>query len=226
VLIDSLTRTRDFELASGALADARQAVQDLDAMRNSDKPLVRYRGGAFRVKDLVRWIYSLEPQVAQAVSTVPDDQLERFLRLVSQRQVLLVLAESAGVQASPEEWAAAKAQHDSAVSLLRVALRLTPDVVRDSATTPADGAKLASAHVNDYLARVVQGRAQFLLIPPFFSVVLRQHADWKVDQAGVRLALERAKSLRAARDSAAPPPTAPASPMTPATGPAPVPGKP
>jgi hypothetical protein len=221
LLVDSLTRARDFELATGALEAAREAVQDLDVVRASDKILVRFRGGSFRVKDLVRWLYSLEPQTAQAIATAPRERLEQFLRLVAQRHVLLVLADSAGIEPSPDEWQFAKAQHDSAVSLLRNALRLTPDVLRDSAATADDRHRLATARVEEYLDRVVAGRAQFLPMPPFFSWALREAASWDIDQAGVRLALERGRTLRAARDSAAGPPPA----LQPAPGPAPTPGQ-
>jgi hypothetical protein len=221
LLVDSLTRARDFELATGALEAAREAVQDLDVVRASDKILVRFRGGSFRVKDLVRWLYSLEPQTAQAIATAPRERLEQFLRLVAQRHLLLVLADSAGIEPSPDEWQFAKAQHDSAVSLLRNALRLTPDVLRDSAATADDRHRLATARVEEYLDRVVAGRAQFLPMPPFFSWALREAASWDIDQAGVRLALERGRTLRAARDSAAGPPPA----LQPAPGPAPTPGQ-
>lgn len=221
LLVDSLTIARHFELASGALEAAREAVQDLDVVRASDKVLVRFRGGSFRVKDLVRWLYSLEPQTAQAIATAPRDRLEQFLRLVAQRHLLLVLADSAGVEPTAEEWQFAKAQHDSGVSLLRNALRLTPDVLRDSAATDTDRLRLASTRVSEYLDRVVQGRAQFLPMPPFLSWALREESSWEIDQAGVRLALERAKTMRSARDSAAGPPPA----LQPAPGPAPVPGR-
>lgn len=219
LMVDSLTKARDFRLTSGALEAAREAVQDLDVVRASDRVLVRFRGGAFRVKDLVRWLYSLEPQTAQAIATAPTERLEQFLRLVAQRHLLLVLADSAGVQPTAEEWQFAKAQHDSGVSLMRNALRLTPDVL-DSAAAPAERLALARARVAEYLDRVVQGRTQFLPMPPFLSWALREESSWEIDQAGVRIALERGRAMRATRDSAAPP-----SPMQPAPGPAPVPGR-
>jgi hypothetical protein len=224
VLVDSLVKPGDMKLASGALAVARQAVQDLDAQRGSGRALVHYPGGTFRVGDFVRWMYSLEPRVAAAVKDVPEEQLERFLRLIAQRHVLIRLADSAGVQPTAEEWQYAKAQHDSAVHLLRNILRLTPEVMRDSAASAADRERLATAHVDEYLQRVVTGRAQFLPMPPFLSFILRDRADWSIDQAGVRVALEKARAVRGTRDSTAAPPAS-ESPMTPATGPAPVPGK-
>ncbi len=221
VLIDSLTRARNFEIVTGALEAARQAVQDLDAVRNSDKVLVKFRGGSFREKDLVRWLYSMEPQMEQAIADATRERLESFLRLVAQRHLLLVLSDSAGVQPTPDEWQFIKAQHDSGVSLMRNALRLSVETLRDSAATREDRIALADARVTEYLDRVVQGRAQFLPMPPFFSWALRERTSWEVDQAGVRTALERATTLRAARDSAALPPPA----LQPAPGPAPVPGR-
>jgi hypothetical protein len=221
ILIDSLAAARHARVASGALAAARQTVQDLDVSRGGDRVLVRYDGGAFRVGDLVRWVYSLEPQVAQAIATVPDEQLQQFLRLLAQRQILLTMADSAGIQPTDEDWAFARAQHDSAIAVLRALLRLTPDVVRDSAVTSDGRRRLASTRVSEYLDRVVQGRAQFLPMPPFFSVALREGASWHIDPAALRLALDRARALRATSDStrpAAPPPG-----LTPAPGPPPVP---
>lgn len=221
VLIDSLTRARNFEIVSGALEATRAAVQDLDLVRNSTKVLVKFRGGSFREKDLVRWLYSMEPQTAQAIAAAPRERLEGFLKLVAQRHLLLVLADSAGVQPTAEEWQFIKMQHDTGVSLMRNALRLSVETMRDSAVTREDRVALADARVNDYLDRVVQGRAQFLPMPPFFSWALRERSTWEVNQAGVREALERAKTLRAARDSAAAPPPA----LQPAPGPAPAPGR-
>ena len=223
VLVDSIANPKDIKLASGALVVARQTVQDVDVARGSTTVLAHYPGGTFRVRDFVRWIYSFEPRVAQAVKDVPDDQLERFLKLITQRQMLLRLADSAGVKLAPEEWAQAKVQHDSAVALLRNLLRLTPDVVRDSATSPRERDRLAEAHVDDYLQRVVQGRAQFIPLPPFFSEALRDDARWSVDQAGVRVALERARGMRPTADTTGAAESQ-GSGMKPATGPAPVPG--
>ena len=221
VLVDSLTRARNFEIVSGALEATRAAVQDLDVVRKSDKVLVKFRGGSFRERDLVRWLYSMEPQTAQAIAEAPRERLEAFLRLVAQRHLLLVLADSAGVQPSPEDWQFIKMQHDTGVSMMRNALRLSVETLRDSAVTREDRVALADARVSEYLDRVVQGRAQFLPMPPFFSWALRERSSWDINQAGVRAALEQAKTLRAARDSAATPPPA----LQPAPGPAPAPGR-
>jgi hypothetical protein len=215
--LDSLTTQRRIEPVSRAAAVVRGAAQDLDDARTSSRTVVRFRGGAFQVKHLVRWLAALDPSVAQALPQATDDQINQFLKVVVQRQILLEQADSAGVTLSADDWRMMRAQHDSALSTLASVLTLSPSVLQDSASTPEARVALAMVHVQDYFERVVRGRARFYPVPPFLGETLRAHAKWSVDQAGVRRALELAKNLRAAADSMqapgvprmTPPPTAP-----------------
>jgi hypothetical protein len=78
--------------------------------------------------------------------------------------------------------------------------------------------------VNEYLDRVVQGRARFFPVPAFLGETLREQADWNVDEAGVRRAVERAQQIRAdsTRAGAGAGGAGGAPRMTPAPGPAPI----
>ncbi len=218
--LDSLASTRRIRVGGRASAAVRQALQDLDAARSSGTALVNYRGGAFRVRDLARWMFALDPQVAQAIPAATDDQISQFLRAVTQRHLLLVQADSAGVQLMPTDWEYLRVQHDSAVRMLQTVLNLSPAMLRDSAATPEARERFAVGRVHEYLDRVVPGRARFFPIPPFLGEALRTRATWKVDPAGVRRALELAKATRASADSLAPP-SGPG--LERAPGPAPVP---
>ena len=217
--LDSLTLKRRIAPVSRAPELVRAAVQDLDASRTSGHVLVKYRGGAFRVRDLVRWLAALDPSVVQALPQAPDAQINQFLKAIVQRQLLLEQADSAKVTLTPADWQLLRAQHDSAIALLGSILNLTPQILRDSAATPSARLTFAMARVNDYMDRVVHGRARFFPVPPFLAETLRARARWSVDEAGVRRALERAQQIRAAADSL----RAPGVPrMTPAPGPAPI----
>jgi len=203
--LDSLTTKRRIDPVSRAAAAVRAASEDLDDARNSGRVLVKYRGGSFRVKDLVRWLAALDPSVAQALPQATDDQINQFLKVVVQRQLLLEQADSAGVKLTDDDWQVLRAQHDSALGILSNVLNLSPRILQDSAATPQARVTLAMARVDDYFERVVRGRARFFPLPPFLGETLRAHAKWTVDQAGVRRALERAKELRATADSLQPP---------------------
>jgi peptidyl-prolyl cis-trans isomerase D len=217
--LDSLTVKRRIAVVSRAPALVRAAVQDLDVARSSGQVLVKYRGGAFRVRDFARWLAALDPSVAQALPQAPDEQINQFLKAIVQRQLLLEQADSAKVTLTPEDWQLLRAQHDSAIALLGQVLNLTPQMLRDSAATPDARLRFAMARVNDYLDRVVHGRARFFPVPPFLGEALRARARWSVDEAGVRRALERAQQIRTAADSGR---STGVPRMGPAPGPAPI----
>ena len=199
--LDSLTTARRIEPVSRAAALVRSAAQDLDEARNSTRALVRYRGGAFSVQDLVRWLAALDPSVVQALPQATDDQINQFLKVVVQRQLLLEQADEAGIKLSDDDWRLMLAQHDSAITILGSVLNLSPRMLMDSASTPEARLAFAMTRVQDYFDRVVRGRARFYPVPPFLGETLRGGGDWSVDQAGVRRALERAREIRAVTDS-------------------------
>jgi hypothetical protein len=203
--LDSLTTKRRIDPVNRAAALVRAAAEDLDEARSSRRVLVKYRGGSFQVKDLVRWLAALDPSVAQALPQATDEQINAFLKVVVQRQLLLEQADSAGVKLTDEDWRMLRAQHDSAITILSTVLNLTPRMLQDSASTSESRQAFAMARVSDYFDRVVRGRARFYPVPAFLGETLRARAEWSVDQAGVRRALERAKEIRTVADSLQPP---------------------
>lgn len=201
VYLDKLAKDRKVAASSDAPAVVRQAMSDPASARRDGTTLVTYRGGKLRVRDMMRWVYSLPPENAQALPYASDDQIKEFLKIIAQREILLMQADSAHVQLRPEDWQQLFAQHDTLVAGLANALGLTPQALRDSAASPAQRAALAAGHVNDYLDRLVQGRAPYIPINAFFSEALRRAAPWSLGAPGVQRAADRAKVLRAAADS-------------------------
>jgi hypothetical protein len=226
----SLDSSRQVKITSGAGAAVRQAMQEINAARKDRHTLVTFRGGSFMVKDLIRWIHALDPQVSQAVPTATDDQITQLLRALAERNILLIQAESAGVQLTDSDWANLRVAHDSTLRLLQGALALTPQVFKDSTSTPEARARLAMAHVNGYLDRIVAARVNFVPIPPFLADRLRAGQPWSLNQAGIVRAADRARELRTQADSLRPGPRPNNEPVPPgvrpAPGPAPVPGAP
>ena len=154
----------------------------------------------------------------QALPQATDDQIKQFLKLIAQRDLVIQQAESAKVNLTPEDWQQVRAEHDSAIATLGSILNLSPQSF-DSGATAEDRSNAALARVNDYLDRVLQGRARYFPVPPALAETLRDQARWSVDEAGVRRALERAQQLRGSTDSG----RAGSEPrMTPAPGPAPI----
>ena len=216
--LDSLAIKKKIEPVSRAPEYVRAAMQDLEAARTSNRVLVDYRGGSLRVKNLVRWLSALDPQVAQSLPQASDDQIKQFLKAIAQRDLLIQQADSAKVMLTPQDWEQIRAEHDSAIMMLGSILNISPQMLRDSASSQEERTNIAMARVNDYVDRVLQGRARFFPVPPFLGETLREKARWSVDEAGVRRAVERAQEIRTAADSS----RTNAPRMMPAPGPAPI----
>src|SRR5205807_5707286 len=192
---------RKITVADGAGPAVRQAIQDVNAARSDGHTLVTYRGGSFKVRDLVRWVHALDPQVTQAIPTAADAQITQLLRALTQRNILLQQAESAGVRLTDADWADLRAAQDSTMQRLADAVGLTPQVLKDSATTPAARVRLAATHADAYIDKVVSQRASYVPVPPFLGDALRASQVWAINQAGVVRAAERAREIRAQTDS-------------------------
>jgi parvulin-like peptidyl-prolyl cis-trans isomerase-like protein len=216
--LDSLAIKKKIEPVSRAPEYVRAAMQDPVAARTDSRKLVDYRGGSLRVKNLVRWINALDPQVAQALPQASDDQIKQFLKAIAQRDLLIQQADSAKVSLTPEDWQQIRAQHDSAIMTLELILNISPQMLRDSAQSQQERTNIAMTRVNDYVDRVLQGRARFFPVPYFLGESLQEKARWSVDEAGVRRAVERAQEIRTAADST----RANTPRMMPAPGPAPI----
>ena len=102
--LDSLAIKKKIEPVSRAPEYVRAAMQDLEAARTSNRVLVDYRGGSLRVKNLVRWLSALDPQVAQSLPQASDDQIKQFLKAIAQRDLLIQQADSAKVMLTPQDW--------------------------------------------------------------------------------------------------------------------------
>jgi hypothetical protein len=207
--LDSLAKRRELKVESGAPALVRQAVPQIVAARSDRRTLATYRGGTFRVSDLARWLLALDPNDVRGISAASDAQLTQFVKVLAQRDMLLLEVDGAGVQLTPDDWRQVRAEHDSAVARLEGALGVSPQMLKDSAATPVARVQLAMAHVDAYMDRgLAQATAPFFPVPPFLAGALRQGEPWSLNEAGIARALETAQAIRSADTTgrAAPPP--------------------
>ncbi len=223
LFFDSLTTARQLKVESSAPARVRQAVPQIVSARTDDRPLATFRGGAFRVRDLARWLLALDPNDVRGVSSATDDQLKQFVRVLAQRDLLLELVDSAGMRLTPEDWGRVRAEHDSSVARLESVLKITPQMLKDSAATPEARVRLAMAHVDGYMDQAVSlGSVAFVPVPPFLAAALRQGEAWSLNEAGIARALERAQAIRGADTTRRAAPAAGGGALKPAAGPPPI----
>ncbi|HYU36678.1 MAG TPA: peptidylprolyl isomerase [Gemmatimonadales bacterium] len=208
VYLDSVAKQRQLKIESGGPALVRQAVPQIASARSDNRTLATYRGGTFQVRDLARWLLALDPNDVRGVATASDAQLNQFLKVLAQRDMLLVEVDKAGVPLNAGDWRQLRAEHDSGVARLEGLLGLSPQLLKDSAATPAARVQLAMAHVDRYVDQAVtKGSAPFFPVPPFLASALRQGQPWSLNEAGIARAVESAQAIRAADTTvrAAPP---------------------
>src|SRR5207245_2541297 len=163
--LDSLANQRQLKIESGAPALVRQAVPQIVSARSDSRTLATYKGGTFRVKDLARWLLALDPNDVRGISAASDAQLNQFIKVLAQREMLLVEVDKAGVRLSPDDWRRLRSEHDSAVARLEGLLDVSPQLLKASAATPAARVQLAMAHVDRYVDQADPGHRTVLPSP-------------------------------------------------------------
>jgi hypothetical protein len=229
IYIARLRTQRQLSVQTSSFAAARAALQDADGAENNTTKLVAYNGGAFRVKDLVRWLRALDPSLSSTIPGATDTQLKLVLETLSTRDILLQQADSAHVTLTGEDWETVKAAYDTSLAKIEETIQITPALFRDSAGSTDARSAIAAAHVNAYLTDVVSHRRGFYAVPPFLAATLRASGTWSLNSAGIARATEQAQSDRASYGPANGAPTPGGAipgqpPMRPAPGPAPAPG--
>ncbi|MEP6571845.1 MAG: peptidylprolyl isomerase [Gemmatimonadota bacterium] len=223
--MDSLAARRKLTVSSSAPTTMRAALADRYNSLTSTKTIASYSGGELTVGEFVRWANALGPQFGSQFQQAPDSALRELAKVITQNILLLQQADSAGIRPTPEEWSDLRQSFLAASDSLRDAMGLnTPDVT-DTTQPLAERLKVAALKLDGYLDQIMHGKVRPRPMPSQLASVLRENAQFRINQAGVARALQLAQAERAQADSTngkALPPGHPG--MQPAPGPAPIPG--
>jgi len=127
--------------------------------------------------------------------------VRQFVKSIARQEVMLRMADSAGITISADERTGLVTEFKSVVGSLWQQLNLDPRALTDSARSVPERERLAAARVEAYMDRILSGQAQPISVPPPVAAVLSSKYDSKTYPAGIDRALERARQLRAATDS-------------------------
>lgn len=181
---------------------AKNAARDLGANRRSDDVLATYKGGELSVGRFVTWVESFpQARIAQQMQQAPDSVVREFVKSVARNEVMLKMADSAGIAVDTAEQAKVHADFKQLVQQLWVNLGIDPTSL-DSARSVPERERLVATRVDAYLERIMAGQANPITVPAPVQFVLMSKYDSKVFPAGVDRGVERAKKLRAVQDSA------------------------
>lgn len=196
----------EIKFKDNAIAKIKEVIAK-PADHSDDKTVIATsKAGNFTAERLAQWISAYPPQqqgmlraqIGQAAdSLVMQFTTHSFIR----GELVLHQADSAKVTLSPAELADVRNNFASLVTRVWTELGIAPKTLADSAKTTSDRERIASAHIEGYLEKLVHDQAQFVPIPQPLQEVLREKYDYKVNAAGIARAVEKATKIRAASDS-------------------------
>ena len=218
--MDSLALTRKIKVARGAAAAMREAGENPDAARRSNKTLVSFQGGELTVGEFMRWLQALPPQYIAQLKQANDSMLTQFAKILTQNVLLLEQADSAKISITPEEWQGLQARYRSQIDTLRAEMGLDDSTLGDSSVAVAERGKVAALKLEEYFDRLVGGKTRLRPLPSALATLLRERSTYKVHDGGINRAIELAQAESVKADSA----RQGTGPMQPAPGEPPVPG--
>ena len=192
---------------------AKSIAADVDGHMKDDKVLATSSAGDLKASRVADWLASLpqSQQMRGQVQQAPDSIVKVFVKQLARNELLLKQADSAKIQLDTAEMNNLRRTFVGAVAQLWTGLGVAPASLKDSAKTDGDREKLAASRIESYLDKLTQQRAEFVQMPVPVERALREKYEWKMNDAGLDRALERAAQVRATRDSsraAGQPPTA------------------
>ncbi|MDH4130282.1 MAG: peptidylprolyl isomerase [Gemmatimonadota bacterium] len=210
--LDSLAGRYQLRVDGGAAQSLRAAITDRTAAVRSKKVLARYDGGDLTVSDFMRWAAALPPSWGTQMLQQPDSSLTAFVEIIGKNELLLQEAERAGIQPTPVEWASMYQTFRAQLDTLRMNLGLSASEISDPGASPGDRARVAAMKIEGFWDKLAVGGTRPRPVPPQLAYVLRQEAEFSVEQAGIARAIELAAALKAQQGEgppAGPPPAGP-----------------
>jgi PPIC-type PPIASE domain len=202
----NLTAKGQVTVKDNAAAPIKEAVKNPDAHHKDKTVLATFKGGEMNVGQFLAWVdvmpINLRQQVAQIVPTWPDSQVKSFAKNMAMRQMLLHQADSAKLDVSATEKATLVTQFGQLVQNAWQQLGVTPKALADSAKSERDRERIAAAHVDTLMNRILNGEAQPFNVPIPLKSALDSKWEATINSTGIDRAVEVAKKARASADSA------------------------
>lgn len=203
VYVAKVDADANIQVRSNAPALAKAAARDIPGHRRKDDVMATFRNGDLTVAEFVRWVEAFPPQmrIAGQMAQAPDSIVRQFVKSMARNEVLLLLADSAGVTLDAEERSQLHGEFRSLVTGLWEQLGIAPAMLADSAQSVPERERLAASRVEAVLDRIMAGQAQPASVPVPVQMVLGAKYDSKINSAGLDRAVEQARKLRNVADS-------------------------
>lgn len=214
VYMDSLALQKKLAVAKDAPQLMKEAINNPDKFAKSGKVVASYTGGKLTVRDYLRWVRVLPPQITGQLKAAPDSALVKFAQILGTNVLLINQADSAGISIPADQWDGIVQAFRGQVDTLKQEMGLAGV---DSISDESARLKESEGRVDEYFANVISAKVRMRPVPGSLAAALRERSDVAFSPDATKKALEIARAAQVTKDSAAAAPGA----ATPAPAPAP-----
>jgi hypothetical protein len=191
------------EVKPNAPKVVKEVAADLESHKGDRTVVASSSLGNLTAGDVVTSISAVpqRDELRGQLQQLPDSIIPNFVRSLVLNDLLAKQADSAGLKVDTAEVSAVRTAFKGVVRNVWAGLRISPELLADSAKTPADKERLAASRVDAYMGRLLQQQEGYVDVPAPVADALREKYNGSVKQAGLTRALELAQKSRAASDS-------------------------
>ena len=200
--IAHLDATLKYKMLPTGTALVRAVAKDPDAHRTDRTAIATYAGGDFTAARLASYMEMIPPQGRAQIQAAPDSMIPMFVRNVVRNELVVRQADSAKVTLDTSETNEMRRSYEQMITNAWTQIGTEPKMLADSSKTEAGRDRIAAAHVEDYLTRILAGQARPVNVPPTVGQVLRNTYKSEINQAGVDRVVVQVAQMRKAADSA------------------------
>jgi parvulin-like peptidyl-prolyl isomerase len=213
---------------NGAVA-AKAVATDVDGHRTDNTVIATSVAGDFTSARLSQWLSLFPAQQRAQLAQLPDTAVPAIVKNFVRNELVLRAADSAHVKIDSAAMDSIDHNYATLITNSWTTLGVDPKVLADSAKTAAGRERVAAAHIETYLDKLLAQTpgTRFVDVPSPIEGLLRGKYPSSVNEAGLDRALAKATaerkevdSSRTAREpaSAVPLPGGSAPPSGPSTG--------
>ena len=201
---DQLLKAKKVEVKPNAAKTVKEVALDLDAHQGDRTAVATSANGNFTAGDVAQLVSGMQQRerMREQIQQFPDSVIPSVVKSMMLNGLLEKQADSAGIKVDTTEVSNIRNAFKSAIRNMWAGLRISPELLADSAKTPAEKERLAAARIDGYMTRLLQNQEQFVDVPPPIAQALRNKYDASVKQAGITRAVEVATKARSVADSA------------------------
>ncbi len=205
----------DVKLGRNAAGTVKDIARNPLDFRKNNSTIAEFKGGKLTASRTADWVRAYPPQqqIRPQLINADDSLAERFVRSVVRNELLLRIADSAGIVVDSAEVSNLHMVFRNNLTMAWTTIGIEPSTLADSATSAGEREKVAGRHIDAYFDKLVRNEVQFADIAYPVAHALQSKYSFSISDAGIERAIERARQLRTENpDPAAMPPAPPADP--------------